>query len=68
MSTSFKYVGPHDEVEVPALGVTVKRGETIDTDNADLIGKRASGEDLGSGLYAQPDNWEHVAPKKADKS
>lgn len=77
MGTQFKYVGPHDEVDVPALGLAgVKRGQVIETDDADVIGVRDKGKpldkdgnanpdfELGSGLYAQPDTWEHVAPKK----
>lgn len=64
---TFKYVGPHDEVDVPALGLAVKRGEPVEVTDPDVYGKRPSGDDLGSGLYAQPDNWEHVPAKKGSK-
>lgn len=67
--TAFRYVGPHDAVDVPALGlVGVKRGQVVETDDAEVIGKRGGADDLGSGLYGQPDNWEHVPAKKGGKS
>lgn len=38
----FTYVGPHDAVEIPALGVTVEHGQTIEVtgDMADEFLKR----------------------------
>lgn len=59
------YTGPYDEVEIPALGVVVKRGETVDVPDADA-GRPASviqdddGNDVldpGEGLLAQAGNW-----------
>lgn len=33
----FKYVGPHDSVDIPSLGLVVKRGEAFDAPaDADL--------------------------------
>jgi hypothetical protein len=32
----FKYVGPYDEVEVPALGVVVAQGETVQVEDTDV--------------------------------
>lgn len=73
---AFKYVGPFDEVEGPDIG-TVKRLGVVEVD-ADVAGSRPKGKPLdddgnpnpdhdpGSGLYAQPDAWEHVASKKGD--
>lgn len=39
----FKYVGPHDEVEVPALGITVQHGHQIEAtgDAAESLSKQA---------------------------
>lgn len=54
------YVGAHDEVEVPALGAVVKRGEQVEVD-----------ADLAAALDAQPDNWAKPntkAAKEADPS
>lgn len=31
---SVTYIGPHDEVEIPSLGVVVKHGETFEVDDA----------------------------------
>lgn len=47
----FKYVGAHDAVDIPALGVTVRRGDVVEADDH-------------VGLADQPDVWEHVATKK----
>lgn len=33
-----KYVGPHDAVDIPELGITVENGEIIEVDDA--VGKR----------------------------
>ncbi len=57
----FKYVGPHDAVEVYGLGV-VERGHTVDVfDTA-----------ISAGLSDQPDNWQHIPartpPKKKKKA
>lgn len=62
-----QYVGPFDEVEVPALGIAVKRDEAIDVDDA-IAGRAPKGEptldgkpnpdhDPGEGLLAQIANW-----------
>lgn len=81
------YVGSHDEVEVPAAGITCKRGDVVEV--PDSIGGTAPVEareavpaqgdefledgkknrkyvpeqpaveaHLGSGLLAQPSNWQ----------
>lgn len=63
---ALKYVGPHDEVEIPSLGVVVKRGDTVDV-SAEAAGRAPDGDDLGEGLLAQPDNWQPVAPAKKSK-
>lgn len=64
----FTYIGPFDEVEVPALGRNVKQGETVDAPAA-IAGRAPSTiqdddgndvTDLGEGLLAQPDNWQPV--------
>lgn len=54
------YVGAHDEVEVPALGAVVKRGEQVEVD-----------ADLAAALDEQPGNWAKPntkAAKEADPS
>lgn len=48
----FKYVGPHDAVDIPGVG-TVKHGETVTVDD-----KR------GAGLAGQA-GWEEVVSTKA---
>jgi hypothetical protein len=48
-----RYVGSADSVFVPALGVTVQQGETVDAG------------DLAESLLDQPANWQ---PVKAAKS
>lgn len=48
-----KYVGPYDAVEVPELGVAVRRGEPFDLRDGDAK------------LLLQQDTWEEVAPAKA---
>lgn len=47
------YTGPHDEVEVPALGLVVKQGEQIEVsaDDAKLLDE-------------QPDNWSKATASK----
>jgi hypothetical protein len=57
-----KYVGKYDEVE--CLGRVVKRGEAADFTAAEA-GRAPSDDDLGTGLLAQPDNWQLV--KAAEK-
>lgn len=50
--TKYRYDGPFDEVDVPELGVSVKRGHQVD----------ATG-DVAASLAAQAD-WTKVAPRK----
>lgn len=53
------YVGPYDEVDVPALNATVKRGDSVEVTAEEA-----------AGLDAQPDNWAKPntnAAKEADK-
>ena len=52
-----EYVGVFEEVHVPSIGATVKRGETV-----------AVSADAASGLLAQPDNWREAKPLKAAAS
>ena len=47
------YVGGHDEVEVPSLGV-VKRGESVEVD-----------ADMAASLDEQPTNWAKPNTKAA---
>lgn len=49
-----KYVGPHDEVSVPAAGLVVKHNQTIEV----------SGE-LAEGLLCQEDNWKKTTATKS---
>lgn len=49
---SFKYVGPHAEVEIPALGAVVASGGTVEVPDAEA-----------SGFQGQS-VWELVPPKK----
>ena len=49
-----KYIGPHDEVEVPAARLVVKRNQTIEV----------SGE-LADGLLVQEDNWKKTTATKS---
>ena len=53
----FKYVGPYEEVEVPALGAFVKQGETV------LV----LDEDVAAGLVGQS-TWEPVKTAKKTES
>lgn len=61
----FTYVGPHDEVEIPAAGVVCKRGESVEVSDV-VAGRLASGKpdsddyQQASGLLAQPSVWEPV--------
>lgn len=61
----FKYVGPFDEVEIPAVGAVVGHGETVEIEDPDL----------SASLVEQSDSWEHLpnptrskAAKKAASS
>ena len=60
--TKLKYVGPFDEVEVPDGYVVrrVKNGEAVEFFDAATVGEAPSGDDLGSGLLAQTENWQRV--------
>lgn len=51
-----KYVGPHDEVEVPSLGLVCQRGESVEVDAS-----------TAKQLTAQPDNWQAVKSKENAK-
>lgn len=53
----FKYVGPYDEVEVPALGAVVAHGETVEVEDTDV----------SAGLDGQ-DVWEHVPDPERSKA
>lgn len=50
--TKYRYDGPFDEVDVPALGVSVKRGQQVDAAGA-----------VAKSLDAQAD-WSKVAPPR----
>ncbi len=55
MTHHVKYVGPHEAVEIPALGISAERGQTIEVD-----------EGAALALTAQAD-WEAAkAPRKSD--
>lgn len=46
----FRYVGPHDAVYVPDLGVTVKRNHQVSVDNktvADSFAAQADWDEVG---------------------
>lgn len=49
------YVGPAAEVEVPALGITVKKGEPVEVEDA-----------AAKTLLEQTSNWAAKAPKKKE--
>lgn len=51
-----KYVGPHDEVEIPDLGLSCKRGKTIDVP-----------AEVAANLVLQHD-WEPAPTKPAKES
>lgn len=53
----FKYVGPYDEVEVPAIGAVVKQGETVQVEDTDV----------SAGLEGQ-DVWEHIPDPERSKA
>jgi hypothetical protein len=50
---TFKYVGPFDEVEIPALGLTVQRNHQVQVDDVDVA----------DSLDAQ-DDWQHIPKPK----
>jgi hypothetical protein len=52
-----KYVGPHDEVEVPALNLVVANGQVVEVKTADA-----------ESLLEQPSNWQRVEPKAAKEA
>jgi hypothetical protein len=52
----FKYVGPYEEVEVPALGAVVAQGETVQVET-----------DLVDGFEGQ-EVWEHVPDPERSKA
>ena len=57
MAKNWKYLGPFDEVEVPAIGAVVKRGETVTVEDPEI----------SEGLEAQSDSWQHVPdPKRSE--
>jgi hypothetical protein len=49
-----KYVGPHDEVEVPDARLTVRKNQTIEVS-----------AELADGLLCQEDNWKKTTPTKS---
>lgn len=51
-----KYIGPFNEVEVPSLGVVVKRDGTVDVDDA-----------TGAALCEQPRNWKAATKPREQK-
>jgi hypothetical protein len=48
------YVGPHDEVEIPATGQVVRRGKSVEVD-----------AEFAEALDAQPSNWAKPNTKAA---
>jgi hypothetical protein len=55
MSRKFKYVGPHDAVDIPGVG-TVEHGHQVEVES-----------DVAAGLDGQAD-WEHVPDPKRVKA
>lgn len=49
-----KYCGVYAEVDVPDLGLTVKKNETIEVS-----------AELAEGLLCQTDNWKKTTPTKS---
>lgn len=49
-----KYIGPHDEVEVPDARLVVKRNQTIEVPG-----------ELVDGLLEQQDNWKRTSATKS---
>jgi hypothetical protein len=52
----FKYVGPHDEVDIPALGVVVAQGRTVQVPT-----------DLVEGFEGQA-VWEHIPDRSRSRA
>lgn len=50
------YVGSHDEVEIPSVGVVCKRGATVEVSDS-----------LADSLLEQPDNWQPVKATEKKK-
>jgi hypothetical protein len=53
----FKYVGPYDEVEVPALAAFVKQGEVLQVDDPEIA----------AGFDGQ-EQWEHIPDPERSKA
>lgn len=53
MAKNWKYLGPFDEVEVPAIGAVVKRGETVTVEDPEI----------SEGFDSQTDSWQHIPDK-----
>lgn len=51
----FKYVGPHEAVDIPALGVTVAHGDTVE-----MTGEMAE-------EFSKRDDWVRVDKPKSEK-
>jgi len=49
-----KYVGDHDEVDVPDLGLVVKRNQTIEVSS-----------EQAEGLLCQEENWKKTTATKS---
>ncbi len=56
-----RYVGAHDAVYSADADAIVVRGGVIEV-TPEVAGCAPSGDDLGTGLLAQPDNWLEVTP------
>lgn len=54
---NYKYVGPYDEVDVPALGLVVAHGETVQVEDTEV----------SAGLDGQ-DSWEHIPDPERSKA
>lgn len=59
-TVAVQYVGPHEEVHVPSVGVDVARGAVISV-SVEVAGMPPSGDEPGSGLLAQSRNWQRAA-------
>lgn len=51
------YVGGFGSIYVPSLGITVERGKSIRV-LPDVAGTVPTADDPGTGLLAQPSNWQ----------
>lgn len=54
MPVTRQYIGPFDEVEIPSLGLTVKRGGSIEVES-----------EVAASLDEQPDVWAKPNTKAA---